>query len=79
MFAWNSFALPRDFFASYANLLNLQSLNLEKGLNTSQTFFRIVLLLLIFIVVVVVKLEIDLQDLIPQEVSSQAPLIVARG
>ena len=50
--------------------------NLEKGLNTSQTFFRIFLLLLIFIVVVVVKLEIDLQDLIPQEVSSQAPLIV---
>ena len=48
----------------------------EKGLNNSQTFFRIAFLTLIFIVVVVVKLQIDLQDLIPQEVSNEAPLIV---
>jgi hypothetical protein len=48
----------------------------EKGLNTSQTFIRIALLTLIFIVVVVVKLEIDLQNLNPQEVASESPLIV---
>ena len=50
--------------------------NPEKGLDTSQTFIRIALLTLIFIVVVVVKLEIDIQDLIPQELSSEVPLIV---
>ena len=49
----------------------------EKGLNVSQAFLRIVLIILIFIVVAVVRLEIDLQNLIPKEVASETPLKVA--
>ena len=51
--------------------------NPEKGLNIFQTFLRIALLVLIFIVIVVVKLEINLQDRLPQEVAYEAPLKVA--
>jgi SH3-like domain-containing protein len=51
--------------------------NPEKGLNTFQTFLRIALLVLIFIVVVVVKLEINLQDPLPQVVANEVPLKVA--
>jgi hypothetical protein len=49
----------------------------EKGLLVSQVFFRIVLLILIFIVVAVVRLEIDFQNLVPEEVAIEAPLKVA--
>jgi hypothetical protein len=49
----------------------------EKGLNFSQAFLRISLLILIFIIVAVVRLEIDLQNLVPKEVASEAPLKVA--
>ena len=49
----------------------------EKGLNVSQASLRIVILILIFIVVAVVRLEIDLENLIPEEVASETPLKVA--
>lgn len=49
----------------------------EKGLIASQASLRIVLLILVFIVVAVVRLEIDLQNLAPEEVASEASLKVA--
>lgn len=49
----------------------------EKGLNVSQTSLRIVLLILIFIAVAVVRLEIDFQSLVSEEVASEAPLKIA--
>jgi hypothetical protein len=49
----------------------------EKGLNLSQTSLRISLLILIFIIVAVVRLEIDLQNLVPKEAASEVPLKVA--
>jgi hypothetical protein len=49
----------------------------EKGLIVSQTSLRIVLLILVFSVVAMVRLEIDLQNLAPEKVASEAPLIVA--
>lgn len=49
----------------------------ERGLNVSQTFLRITLLTLIFAVIAVIKLEINLQNLIPQEVAKEATLKVA--
>jgi len=49
----------------------------EKGLVVSQAFLRIVLLILVFIVVAVVRLEIDLQNLAPEEVASEELLKVA--
>jgi hypothetical protein len=49
----------------------------EKGWNASQTYLRIALLTLIFFVVAIVRLEIDLQKLIIQEVSSEETLKVA--
>ena len=49
----------------------------EKGLVVSQAFLRIVLLILVFIVVAVVRLEIDFQNLAPEEIASEAPLKVA--
>ena len=49
----------------------------EKGLNVSQASLRIVLLILVFILVAVVRLEIDLQNLAPEEVASEELLKVA--
>ena len=49
----------------------------EKGLNVSQASLRIVLLILVFILVAVVRLEIDLQNLAPEGVASEASLKVA--
>ena len=49
----------------------------EKGLIASQASLRIVLLILVFIVVAVVRLDIDLQNLAPKEVASEASLKVA--
>lgn len=49
----------------------------EKGLNASQTSLRIVLLLMVFIVVAVVRLDIDLQNIFPDEVAREAPMKVA--
>jgi len=49
----------------------------EKGLIASQASLRIVLLILVFIVVAVVRLEIDLQNLAPEDVASEASLKVA--
>jgi hypothetical protein len=51
--------------------------NPEKGLIVSQAFLRIVLLILVFIVVAIVRLEIDLQNLTPEEVASEAPHKIA--
>ena len=50
----------------------------EKGLVVSQAFLRIVLLILVFIVVAVVRLEIDLQNQAPEEVTGEASLKVAK-
>ena len=49
----------------------------EKGLIASQASLRIVLLILVFIVVAMVRLEIDLQNLAPEEIASEASLKVA--
>ena len=49
----------------------------EKGLIASQASLRIVLLILVFILVAVVRLEIDLQNLAPEGVASEASLKVA--
>ena len=49
----------------------------EKGLIASQASLRIALLVLVFIVVAVVRLEIDLQNLTPEEVASEAPHKIA--
>ena len=48
----------------------------EKGLIASQASLRIVLLILVFIVVAVIRLEIDLQNLAPDEIASEASLKV---